>query len=206
MSTDAKLHDTTPRCVGAEPVRIHRSDLPPMGAGWAAQPSNADEVRAMFPEQPWLWESRESSYWRTVPGEWMVVTDLALVGRPAIYPRWVGPYARGGEGLWQLLPAGTSLRFVRRGISRGRSLEPFAMVSLATDRHQTLRCAVAEQGRAPALQPPLWALLATALIVPVDHPLASAQFRFEPLIARAAKAADAALAALHPQDSSNDLR
>ncbi len=187
-------------------MRIQRSDLPPMGAGWAAQPSDADEVRAMFPEQRWLWESEESAYWRTVPGEWIVVTDIALVGRPAVYPRWVGPYARGGQGLWQLLPAGTSLRFVRRGISRGRGLQPFAMISLATDRQQTLRYAVAEQGRAPDLQPPLWALLATALIAPADHPLATAQARFEPLIARAAKAADAALAALRPQDSSNDLR
>jgi hypothetical protein len=187
-------------------VRIHRSDLPPMGAGWAAQPSDGDEVRAMFPELPWLWESDTSAYWHSIPSEWIVVTDMALVGRPAVFPRWVGPYARGGHGLWRLLPAGTSLRFVRRGISTGRSMQPFAMISLATDRQETLRYAVAEQGRMPDLQPPLWALLATALIAPADHPLATAQARFEPLIARAAKAADAALAALHPQDGSNDLR
>lgn len=177
-----------------------------MGAGWAAQPSDADEVRAMFPEQPWVWESEASAYWGTVPGEWIVVTDMALVGRPAVYPRWVGPYARGGQGLWQLLPAGTSLRFVRRGTSTGRSLQPFAMISLATDRKQTLRYAVAEPGRAPDLQPPLWALLATALIAPADHALATAQARLEPLIAHAAEAADAALAALLPPDSSINLR
>jgi hypothetical protein len=167
-----------------------------MGAGWAAQPSDRDEVRAMFPELPWLWEAETSAYWHAIPEDWIVVTDMALVGRPAVYPRWVGTYARGGQGLWRLLPAGTSLRFLRRGISSGRSMQPFAMISLATDRQQTLRYAVAEPGAAPDLQPPLWALLATALIAPADHPLATARARVEPLIARAAAAAEAALEAL----------
>ena len=188
-------------------MRIYRSDVPPMGAGWAAQPSGAEEVRELFPDQPWLWEPEESAYWRAVHREWIVLTELALAGRPAAYPRWVGPYARGGQGLWQLLPAGTSLRFVRRGVGTSRTMQPFAMLSLATDRQQTLRCAVAEQGRvAPGRQPPLWALLATALIVPAEHPLATGQARHEPLIDRASEAADAALAALRPQTASNDLR
>lgn len=177
-------------------MRIYRGDLPPMGAGWAAQPNDSDEVRAMFPELPWLWEAETSAYWHAIPDAWIVVTDLALVGRPAVFPRWVGPYANGGQGLWRLLPAGTSLRFIRRGISAGRSMQPFAMISLATDRQETLRYAVAEQGGTPHLQPPLWALLASALIAPADHPLATAQARVEPLIARATAAADAALKAL----------
>lgn len=187
-------------------MRIYRSDVPPTGAGWAAQPSKATQVRELFPDQPWLWEPEESAYWGTVQREWIVLTDLALVGRPASWPRWVGPYARAGQGLWQLLPAGTSLRFVRRGVGTGRTMQPFAMLSLATGRQKTLRCAVAAQGRVvPSRQPPLWALLATALIAPGDHPLATGQARLEPLIARAGEAADAALAALRPQPASDDL-
>lgn len=187
-------------------MKIYRSDIPPMGAGWAAQPSGADEIRTLFSEQPWLWQPEGDPYWRSVQGAWTVLSELALVGRPAVYPRWVGPYARGGQGLWQLLPAGTSLRFVRRGVSAGRSMQPFAMISLATDRQQTLRCAVAEQGRAPGLQPPLWALLTTALIAPADHPLATGQAQIEPLLARTTEAAEAALSALRPQDGSDDAR
>jgi len=179
-------------------VKINRSDIPPMGAGWAAQPSSAADVRALFPDQPWLWQPEGDPYWRTVSREWTVTAELALVGRPAVYPRWADRYARGGAGLWQLLPAETPLTFMRRGSSAGRSMESIAMISLATDRQQTLRCAVAEAGGAARRQPPLWALVATALITPADHPLATGNASVAEVIERASTAAAGALDALLP--------
>jgi hypothetical protein len=62
-------------------VKIYRSDIPPMGAGWAAQPGSAADVRALFPDLPWLWLPEGDSYWRTVSREWTVTAELALVGR-----------------------------------------------------------------------------------------------------------------------------
>ncbi len=62
-------------------VKNYRSDIPAMGAGWTAQPGSAADLRALFPDQPWLWLPEGDPHWRTVSREWTVTAELAIVGR-----------------------------------------------------------------------------------------------------------------------------
>ena len=181
-------------------MRIRTAEVPPTGIGWASQPSRLATVAALFPDQPWLWATEQATYWAEVDQEWIVVTDLALVGEPPVRPRWVGGFVRGGvgAGLWQILPAGTRLRFVRRGVGLDHQLRDVASLSLAWGRGLTLRCAVAEHNRRPEQQPPLWALLATALIAPLGDPLARGLAAPDNIIDDARAAAAEALAAIRP--------
>lgn len=179
-------------------MKIRRADLPPTGIGWASQPSNAGTVARLFPDQPWVWSAERAPYWRDIDQEWVVVADLALVGQPSVHPRWVGGFVRGGvaAGLWQSLPAGTRLRFAHRGVGSDLQHEDTAAISLVWRRGPLLQCAVPESTRLAERQPPLWALLATALIVPVSDPLARGLASPERVIDRARSAAAEALAAI----------
>jgi len=180
-------------------MRIRTADMPPTGIGWASQPSRLTTVAALFPDQPWVWADARAPYWQDVDREWIVVTDLALMSEPPVHPRWVGGFVRAGvgAGLWQILPAGTRLRFVRRNVGTDHQLTDAASLSLAWGRGLTLRCAVAEHNRRPEQQPPLWALLATALIAPAVDPLSRGLAAPEPIIEAARAAAAEALAAIH---------
>lgn len=179
-------------------MKIRTAEIPPTGIGWASQPSKTATITALFPNQPWVWTAKRSTYWADVNHEWVAVADLALAGQPPVHPRWVGDFVRGGvhAGLWQILPAGTRLRFVRRGVALDHHQQEVATLSLALGRGPMLRCSVAERGHNPDLQAPLWALLATALIAPIDDPLARGLASPDSIIERARAAAADALAAI----------
>ena len=179
-------------------MKIRRADLPPTGIGWASQPAHAGTVARLFPEQPWVWTAERAAYWREPESDWVVVADLALVGEPPVQVRWVGGYVRGGvaAGLWQALPAGTRLRFAHRGVAGDLRQQDTSALSLVWRRGPLLRCAVAESTGLADRQPPLWALLATALIAPASDPLARGLASPEAVIDRARSAAARALAGL----------
>ena len=179
-------------------MKIRRSDLPPTGIGWASQPAHAGTVARLFPEQPWVWSAERAAYWREPESDWVVVADLALVGEPPVQARWVGGYVRGGvaAGLWQALPAGTRLSFAHRGVAGDLRQQDASALSLVWRRGPLLRCAVAESIGLADRQPPLWALLATALIAPASDPLARGLASPEAVVDRARSAAASALAAL----------
>lgn len=179
-------------------MKIRTAEMPPTGIGWASQPSRPATIAALFPNQPWVWTAKRSAYWADVHQEWVVVADLALAGQPPVHPRWVGGFVQGGvrEGLWHILPAGTRLRFVRRGVALDHHEQEVAALSLAWGRGPMLRCSVAEHGDGSDLQAPLWALLATALIAPIDDPLARGLASPDRIIDRARTAAANALAAI----------
>lgn len=179
-------------------MKIRTDEIPPTGIGWASQPSRRSTVAALFPNQPWVWTARRSAYWAGVHQEWVVVVDLALAGQSSVHPRWVGGFVRGGvdAGLWKILPAGTRLRFVRRGVALDHRDQEVAALTLAWGRGPMLRCSVAERSDGSDLQAPLWALLATALIAPIDDPLARGLASPDMIIGRARVAAAKALSAI----------
>jgi hypothetical protein len=179
-------------------MKIRRAALPPTGIGWASQPAHAGTVARLFPEQPWVWTAERAAYWREPESDWVAVADLALVGEPPVQVRWVGGYVRGGvaAGLWQALPAGTRLRFAHRGVARDLRPQDMSALSLIWRRAPLLRCSVAESTGLADRQPPLWALLATALIAPASVPLARGLASPEAVIDRARSAAARALAGL----------
>ena len=143
--------------------------------------ASPEAVAASFPDRPWVWASASDSFWASPHPEWVALVDLALdtIGCGGKGQTMDAPWSAIGRPKWALqrLAAGEHFDFEIRGTRRVSAVGAIDMYEIEEYEYDALVLRRAggghvELGMASSGDLRVGRLLATAMIVPTDHPAA----------------------------------